>query len=42
MPLSSQAQVPVASGAVQGEGRPAPDGGQPERVQGEGGPGWLR
>ena len=37
MSLSSQAQVPVASGVVQGEGRPAPDGGQPEGVQGEGG-----
>ena len=37
MPTASQAQVPVANGAVQDEGRPAPGWGQPEGVQGEGG-----
>ena len=41
MPSTSQAQVPVASGAVQDEGRPAPDGGSAGRSSGGGGPGWL-
>ena len=35
MLTASQAQVPVANGAVQDEGRPAPGGGQPQGVEGE-------